>query len=136
MRLRSRNKITTEFNMSSMTDLVFLLLIFFMLLSTLVTNQAVMDLTLPKSDAKGQPIANSLRVSISKELKYYINNNEVPFDQLETQLAAIAGDKAETKVEVAIDEDVPHKYFVELANIVSEKLGYKLILITEKGTAK
>ena len=51
MRLRGRNKVTPEFNMSSMTDIVFLLLIFFMIASTLVSAEAI-DLLLPKSSSK------------------------------------------------------------------------------------
>ena len=51
MNLRNRNKVSAEFNMSSMTDMVFLLLIFFMLTSTLVTTSAL-DVILPKSKAQ------------------------------------------------------------------------------------
>ena len=51
MNLRGRNKITPEFNMSSMTDIVFLLLIFFMIASTLVTTNAI-DILLPTASGK------------------------------------------------------------------------------------
>ena len=51
MNFKGRNKVTTEFNMSSMTDIVFLLLIFFMLASTLVTTSAI-DIILPKASGK------------------------------------------------------------------------------------
>jgi biopolymer transport protein ExbD len=53
MNLRGRNKVSAEFNMSSMTDIVFLLLIFFMLTSTMVTTNAL-DLVLPKAKGKTQ----------------------------------------------------------------------------------
>ena len=51
MKIRGRNKVTPEFNMSSMTDIVFLLLIFFMIASTLVTTNAI-DIILPKASGK------------------------------------------------------------------------------------
>ena len=64
MNLRGRNRVSPEFNMSSMTDIVFLLLIFFMLTSTMVTTNAL-DLVLPK--AKGKTDSNkSISVSINK----------------------------------------------------------------------
>jgi hypothetical protein len=53
MNLRGRNKVSAEFNMSSMTDIVFLLLIFFMLTSTMVTTNAL-DLVLPKAKENRQ----------------------------------------------------------------------------------
>ena len=70
MNLRGRNKVSAEFNMSSMTDIVFLLLIFFMLTSTMVTTNAL-DLVLPK--AKGKTDSNkNISVSINKELQFYM----------------------------------------------------------------
>lgn len=73
MNLRGRNKVTPEFNMSSMTDIVFLLLIFFMLTSTMVTTNAL-DLVLPK--AKGKTDSNkSISISIDKDLKFYLDKD-------------------------------------------------------------
>ena len=70
MNLRGRNKVSAEFNMSSMTDIVFLLLIFFMLTSTMVTTNAL-DLVLPK--AKGKTDSNkNIAVSINKKLEFFI----------------------------------------------------------------
>ena len=69
MDLRGRNKVTPEFNMSSMTDIVFLLLIFFMLASTLVTTNAI-DILLPKASGKTEN-KKSIAVSIKKDFKGY-----------------------------------------------------------------
>lgn len=71
MNLRGRNKITPEFNMSSMTDIVFLLLIFFMIASTLVTTNAI-DILLPKASGKTEN-KKSVSVSIKKDLTFYID---------------------------------------------------------------
>ncbi len=68
MALRTRNKVSPNFSMSSMTDIVFLLLIFFMLTSTLVTTNAL-DLVLPSSKAKSVK-KQTVSVSIDKNLKH------------------------------------------------------------------
>ena len=92
---KTRNKVSTEFNMSSMTDIVFLLLIFFMLTSTMVTTNAL-DLVLPK--AKGKTDSNkNTTVNITKDSEFFIDKNPVSKEQLEEQLLAILpteGDKA------------------------------------------
>jgi biopolymer transport protein ExbD len=84
MNLKGRNKVTPEFNMSSMTDIVFLLLIFFMLTSTMVTTNAL-NLTLPK--AKGKTDSNkNIAVSINKDLEFYIEKYQSRFRELNYQL--------------------------------------------------
>lgn len=130
MNLKTRNKVAAEFNMSSMTDLVFLLLIFFMLLSTLVTNNTVMDLTLPKSSSP-EKATKSIVVSLDKNMVYKVDNIAVTIQALPSMLQSKAGDQDAT-IAIAIDENTPHKYFVELAEIVSVQLGYKMVLITDK----
>ena len=75
MTLRSRNKISPNFNMSSMTDIVFLLLVFFMLTSTLVSPNAL-KLLLPNSKAKTLE-KQTISVSITKDIDFYINDENV-----------------------------------------------------------
>ncbi|MDP6908947.1 MAG: biopolymer transporter ExbD, partial [Flavobacteriales bacterium] len=75
MGLRTRNKVSPNFNMSSMTDIVFLLLIFFMLTSTLVTTNAL-DLVLPSSKAKSVK-KQTVSVSIDKKLNHYVDQDKV-----------------------------------------------------------
>ena len=84
MNLRNRSKISAEFNMSSMTDLVFLLLIFFMLTSTLVTSSAL-DVILPKS--KAQTVKKStVTVTINKDLKLSVNDELISNNDLEISI--------------------------------------------------
>ena len=93
---KTRNKVSTEFNMSSMTDIVFLLLIFFMLTSTMVTTNAL-DLVLPK--AKGKTDSNkSTSVSIDKDLNFFIDKDQVNEADLETQLLALLGNSPEKAI--------------------------------------
>ena len=75
MALRSRNKVSANFNMSSMTDIVFLLLIFFMLTSTLVSPNAL-KLLLPSSKAKTLE-KQTISISITKDIDFYINEQKV-----------------------------------------------------------
>ena len=84
MNIRGRNKVDPSFNMSSMTDIVFLLLIFFMLTSTLVTVNAI-DVLLPKAGGKTEN-KGTVAVSITKEAKFYMNGDEVSQANLESAL--------------------------------------------------
>ena len=84
MKLAQRNKVSPEFNMSSMTDLVFLLLIFFMLTSTLVT-PAALDVVLPKSKAQTVKKA-TVTVTIDKDLNYSVGTEVVAPEDVEAFL--------------------------------------------------
>lgn len=84
MNLRGRNKIDATFSMSAMTDIVFLLLIFFMLTSTAVVTDAL-DLILPKAQGKITQKQN-LSVSITKDLAYYVNNERTSAQNIENTI--------------------------------------------------
>ena len=83
MALRSRNKVNPNFNMSSMTDIVFLLLIFFMLTSTLVSPNAL-KLLLPNSQSKTLE-KQTISISITKNIEFYINENATPENMIEKE---------------------------------------------------
>ena len=84
MNLRGRNKVSPEFSMSSMTDIVFLLLVFFMLTSPVITPEAL-DLILPK--AKGKTTnKHELAVSINKDMQMFINQEQIRKENLELDL--------------------------------------------------
>ena len=87
MNLRGRNKVNPNFNMSSMTDIVFLLLIFFMLTSTLVSPNAL-KLLLPNSKAKTLE-KQTISISINKDIHFYINENRVEESNLEKEIIKI-----------------------------------------------
>jgi biopolymer transport protein ExbD len=117
MNLRGRNRVSPEFNMSSMTDIVFLLLIFFMLTSTMVTTNAL-DLVLPK--AKGKTDSNkSISVSIDKDLKFYIDKNAVQEATLEAELLSLLSKDKDRPVILRVEESVPIEkavYVMDIAN--------------------
>jgi biopolymer transport protein ExbD len=96
MNLKSRSKVSAEFSMSSMTDLVFLLLIFFMLTSTLVTSSAL-DVILPKSKAQSVNKAQ-ITVTITPELEVSVNEDVIPVDQVEARILALANGDPESVI--------------------------------------
>ncbi len=115
--------------MASMSDLVFLLLIFFMLASTLVAPNAL-KLLLPQSN--NQTAAKAVTtISITKDLKYYINEDgnlrQVAFQEIEPYLKLKYGGKPESYVSLHTDRTVPVDQVVKIMNIAS-KIQLKLIL--------
>ncbi len=127
MKLDRKNRVTAEFNMASMTDLVFLLLIFFLLTSNFVTPSG-MPVSLPSSNVSEiKPMNVSL--TITSDLKYYINNTPTTLESVEAQLKQELG--TDTKVVVLnVDESVPVKHFVKVAAIAN-KLGAKVSIATK-----
>ncbi|VXB01661.1 Biopolymer transport protein ExbD/TolR; potentially related to transport or biosynthesis of folate [Flavobacterium sp. 9R] len=117
MNLRGRNKVSAEFNMSSMTDIVFLLLIFFMLTSTMVTTNAL-DLVLPK--AKGKTDNNkSISVSITKNLTYYIDKTPVAESEIETQVLSLLKGETSKSIVLRAEEGVPIEKAVAILDIAN-----------------
>jgi biopolymer transport protein ExbD len=117
MNFRGRNRVSADFNMSSMTDIVFLLLIFFMLTSTMVTTNAL-DLVLPK--AKGKTDSNkNIAVSINKNLEFFIDKEPVQEAELESQLLSIfSGDKSKAII-LRAEEGVPIEKAVNVLDIAN-----------------
>ncbi len=117
MNLRGRNKVTPEFNMSSMTDIVFLLLIFFMITSTMVTTNAL-DLVLPK--AKGKTDSNkNISVSINKDLEFFIDKDKVQEADLEARLLALFSNKEDKALILRAEEGVPIEKAVNVLDIAN-----------------
>lgn len=117
MNIRGRNKVSPEFNMSSMTDIVFLLLIFFMLTSTMVTTNAL-DLVLPK--AKGKTDSNkNISVSINKELEFFIDKDPVQEADLEAKLLSLFSNKEDKAIILRAEEGVPIEKAVSVLDIAN-----------------
>lgn len=117
MNLRGRNKVSAEFNMSSMTDIVFLLLIFFMLTSTMVTTNAL-DLVLPK--AKGKTDSNkNIAVSINKKLEFFIDKEPVSELELEAKLVSLFTADQSKAIILRAEEGVPIEKAVNVLDIAN-----------------
>jgi len=117
MDFKGRNKITPEFNMSSMTDIVFLLLIFFMLASTLVTTSAI-DILLPKASGKTEN-KKSVAVSIKKDLTYYIDEKRVGESVLESELLAALSKETSPTIVLRAEKSVPIDNVVKIMDIAN-----------------
>ncbi|MCK7591842.1 biopolymer transporter ExbD [Subsaxibacter sp. CAU 1640] len=125
MNLRGRNKVTPEFNMSSMTDIVFLLLIFFMIASTLVTTSAI-DILLPKASGKTEN-KKSVAVSIKENLTFYIDQRLVGESMLENELITALASQEEPTIVLRADKSVAVEHVVKVMDIANRN-KFKVIL--------
>ena len=139
MALKSKNKVSANFNMSSMTDIVFLLLIFFMLTSTLVTQNAL-DLLLPKSEnssTDNPPTTVQIDDIDGKEIpNFYIDadrDNPLDIEELKRILIDKLTKKEEADRGIVLEADntVDIQYVVQVMEIASEK-GFKMVLATSQ----
>jgi len=127
MGLRSRNKVSANFNMSSMTDIVFLLLIFFMLTSTLVSPNAL-KLLLPSSKAKTLE-KQTISISITKDIDFYINDNKVTSASIEQELKLLIKNEKEPAIILHTDKTVAIEHVVKVMDIAYRN-KYKIVLAT------
>ena len=127
MALRGRNKVSANFNMSSMTDIVFLLLIFFMLTSTLVSPNAL-KLLLPNSKAKTLE-KQTISISITKDIEFYINENPVTENTIEQKLKLLINNEQEPAIILHTDKSVAIEHVVKVMDIAYRN-KYKIVLAT------
>jgi len=125
MDIRGRNKIDPSFNMSSMTDIVFLLLIFFMITSTLVTTNAL-DILLPKASGKTEN-KKSVAVSITKKSVYYIDKKKISEKNLEKELISTLSNYKKPTIVLRAEVGVPIEKAVRIMDIANRN-RYKVIL--------
>lgn len=128
MNLRGRNRVKADFSMASMTDIVFLLLIFFMLTSTLVTSSAL-DIVLPKSKAQSVK-REDVTVTIDPELHIKINDQAVEESELERMLLRSVAGLEEAVVILRADEAVPTGMTVKVMDIAYRN-KLKMVLATD-----
>jgi biopolymer transport protein ExbD len=119
MAIKSRNKVEPTFNSSSMSDLVFLLLIFFMLTSTLVAPNAI-KLMLPSSNSKTMA-KQTITVYIDENYQYQVNDTRVlDENQLMDLINTQIGNDPQATVVLRSDKTVPVQYIVNVIDAVNE----------------
>ena len=134
MAIKRSTKVLSEFSMSSMTDIVFLLLIFFLVTSTLV-NPNALKLLLPKSTGQVNAKA-TVSVSIKDwgddRYTYHINGDETPltYEAVEDELVELLQSEEDPTFSIYSDESVPIKEVVGIMNI-AKRNHYKVILATQ-----
>lgn len=127
MPFESKHKVDSSFSMSGMTDVIFLLLIFFMLTSSFITPSGL-PVNLP-SAKKSKIVMQKVSVTITGDLKYYINNRRIARTRIEQELRReLNGD--ESMVTLHIDKEVPTEYLVEVAGIAAS-LNAKVSIATK-----
>ena len=139
MALKKKSKLSADFNMSALTDIIFLLLIFFMLTSSVVSPNAI-NLKLPSSstsNVKNTPVRNPIIVKVTETMQHSINGSIVPFAQLEESLnqhiLADGRARQEIVVTLEIDAEVPAQGLVDVVEVITN-VGTKMVLNT-KATA-
>lgn len=133
MNLKSKHKADPSFNMSSMTDIVFLLLIFFMLTSSVTTSG--IKINLPSNTKKSQLEPKSVRVAIDEDLNYFVNSNPVSKTQLKKvilqELEGVDPNSKDYKVVVKGDKSIKYDDVMQVVALVSEIGSVKVTLATD-----
>ncbi len=134
MAIQSRNKRKIDFSTASMSDLVFLLLIFFMLTSTLVSPNAI-KLLLPSSNSKTMA-RQTTTVYINDKFQYFVNENRTSKNELEDKIYQNIIGQSEASIVLRSDQSVPVQYVVNVIDAVNQintkyKSKHKVILATK-----
>lgn len=127
MAIKRGSKVDASFSTSSMSDVVFLLLIFLLMTTTMI-NPNALNLALPRSanQLKEKPVTT---VSITSDLRYYIEMEPVAFSNLEGALRTRLGGTDEPTISLHCDKSVPVDEVVKVMNIAKDN-RYRLILAT------
>jgi len=134
MALKKRNKTSAEFSMSSMTDIIFLLLLFFMVASTMSAPND-MRVQLPQSSAKTATKTHIVKVSVNTAGEYQVADNgeaphDIEFENLAPYLQGIQAQDTTTCVALYADEEVPYREIVKILDIANEN-RLKLVIATK-----
>ncbi len=113
--------------MSALSDIIFMLLIFFIIASTLAVNGE--QVNLPKT-ATGTPTQSTVTVTITKDLRYLVNSTEVGKDEVELKLKAMLSASADKKVVLNIDRDVPTGETIEMFAVLKQN-GWQPFIATK-----
>ncbi len=129
MNLRKKNRPAAEVQTSAMNDIMFFLMLFFLIAST-VTNPNVIKLMLPRSDS-GQSISKkTVSIAVSKDLEYFLDKQQVSLEDLQPRLLAYKRQVQELTIILSVDRTVAIQDVVQIMDIAN-KLGIKLVLATE-----
>jgi len=131
MDFKTRNKITPNFNMSSMTDVVFLLLIFFMIASTLAKNLNTIDVKLPQAKGKSENREN-ITVSIDSKNRFYIDGQFVRKKNIKDELITKLSKSNKRVIILRSDSRVPIEEIVYLMDIANKNSIKVVLAVKEK----
>lgn len=127
MNFGRRNKVHVEPAMSALSDIIFMLLIFFIIASTLAVNGE--QVNLPKT-SRGKPTQSTVTVTITSDLRYMVNSTEITKEDIEIRLRAILDSSPDKKVVLNIDRDVPTGETIELFAVLKDN-GWQPFIATK-----
>ena len=131
MDFKTSNKITPNFNMSSMTDVVFLLLIFFMIASTLAKNLNTIDVKLPQAKGKSENREN-VSVSIDSKNRFYIDGEFVRKNDINNKLISKLSKSNKRVIILRSDNKVPIKEIVYVMDIANKNSVKVVLAVKDK----
>lgn len=129
MNLRKRNRIHAEVSTGSLNDIMFFLLLFFLIISTLVSPN-VIKLLLPNATSGKAVSKGTITLSVNQDFQYFINNQPVAYESIESELLRVASGIAEPTVILKVDKTVPVQNLVDLLDI-GNRIKIKMILATQ-----
>ena len=130
MNIRKRRAFHDEDAMSAMNDIMFFLLLFFLIIATM-SNANIIKILLPKSDTTSKMAKQPLTLTVTEELRYYVNSNEVPAERLEGALAEAVERNEDPTVVLRIAKDLKVQDLVDVMSIAA-RLNLKMVLSTER----
>lgn len=131
MKFRRENRVRAEVATSAMNDIMFMLLLFFLIISTMI-NPSVIKLTLPKANSSEQTVAKKMvTVSVDHNLNYAVDDVPVAFPDLESVLAQKLATINEPTIVVRVDNLLTIQDVVDVIDI-GTKLKAKMVLATDK----
>jgi biopolymer transport protein ExbD len=134
MNLRTRRARNIEVYTSSLNDIMFFLLLFFLITSTLATPN-VLKLLLPNSKSSNQTIKHPITISVTADLQYALNNSPVATEQLESSLQTLIKDQTDPTALLKVDKTIQVQNLVDLLDI-GNRLKIKMVLATSSSKDK
>lgn len=128
MELKRRNRVSAEFSMASMTDIIFLLLIFFMITSSAIAQSSI-EVELPEASTVSASTQDPTTVTINESGLYYINDREILKEELEQHLVNVLKGTSNPTFTIRADQNTKHGDVVYVMEI-AEKHKFNLAIAT------
>jgi biopolymer transport protein ExbD len=131
MNLKNRkHRFSSEIGASSMSDIMFFLMLFFLIVSTLV-NPSVIKLMLPKAKSSQSLNKQQFTIDVSSDKRFFLNNKEIEFSQIENELKIVTAGRDEATVVLRVDNSLSVQDLVDLLEI-GNRLKLKMVLATKQ----
>ena len=130
MRLRRQSRLHSEMKADSMSDIMFFLMLFFLIISTMA-NPNVIKLMLPKANASEQIAKQPITLSVKEDKTYYLNTTQVPLEGLENALTAALANNEDKTVVLRVAQNLTVQDLVDVMSL-GAKLKLKMVLSTAK----